>query len=185
MPGYPEIFTEPHAGFIRLFTRAVSGETIRMRPLRPAIHLTWPWVTWLRLGSRSALNRFRRPAGVAIVVLPAEIDIANSEQVYGLLCAALVPGVDVLVADLTGTTFCDAGGLRAMVRARDRVNVIGAQLRLAVPSSRIRRLLDLINLEVRLPTYSSIRQAVAAPLAPEPGDRNSLPVPGVSGCAAP
>ncbi len=156
-----------------------------MRPLRPAIHLTWPWVTWPRMGSRSALNRFRGPAGIAIVVLPAEIDIANSEQVYSLLCAALAPGIDVLVADLTGTTFCDAGGLRAMVRARDRVNVIGAQLRLAVPSSRIRRLLDLINLEVRLPTYSSIRQAVAAPLIPEPGERCSLSVPGVNGCAGP
>ena len=38
-----------------------------------------------------------------VVVLPAEIDVTNSELAFGLLAAALAPGVPVVIADLTAT----------------------------------------------------------------------------------
>ena len=36
-----------------------------------------------------------------VVVLPPEIDVTNSEQVYEQLVAALTPGVDSVIADMT------------------------------------------------------------------------------------
>ncbi|HEY0717279.1 MAG TPA: STAS domain-containing protein [Streptosporangiaceae bacterium] len=48
------------------------------------------------------------------MALPAEIDIANADAVCELLCAALRPGVGVVVGDLSGTTFCDVSGVRAV-----------------------------------------------------------------------
>ena len=48
-----------------------------------------------------------------VVVLPAEIDVTNSEQVYDRLVAALTPGVDIVIADMTSTSFCDSSGVHA------------------------------------------------------------------------
>ena len=36
-----------------------------------------------------------------VVVLPAEIDVTNSELVHERIVAALTPGVDVVIADMT------------------------------------------------------------------------------------
>lgn len=81
------------------------------------------------------------------MVLPAEIDISNSEQVRHELCAALARGVDVVVADLTGTTFCDASGIRALLRARDQAATVRAELRLAVRPGRVRNVLEILSLD--------------------------------------
>jgi anti-anti-sigma factor len=112
---------------------------------------------------RSLARKTRRASGrVVVVVLPTEIDIDNSEQVGILLGATLAAGADVLVADLTATTFCDVSGMRAMIRATDEAAAIGGQLRLALPVGRIRQLLNLTSLDSALLIYPSVRQAVAA-----------------------
>ncbi len=46
-----------------------------------------------------------------IVALPAEIDLSNADQVYDQLYAALVSGAPVVIADFTGTRFCDCAFL--------------------------------------------------------------------------
>jgi anti-anti-sigma regulatory factor len=53
----------------------------------------------------------------SVVVLPVEIDVTNSQQVHDLLLEALVPGVDVVIADMTSTSFCDSSGVHALVFA--------------------------------------------------------------------
>ena len=55
----------------------------------------------------------------AVVPLPAEIDLNNAEAVSELIGAALEPGVTVVVADLTGTAFCDSSGLRYLLLAQE------------------------------------------------------------------
>jgi anti-anti-sigma regulatory factor len=47
-----------------------------------------------------------------VVTLPAEIDIANSDDVYMEICSAITSGTMTVVADLTETTFCDCSGAR-------------------------------------------------------------------------
>jgi anti-anti-sigma regulatory factor len=51
-----------------------------------------------------------------IIVLPAEIDMVNAEEVRDRLVEAASPGVAVVVADLTNTTFCDTAGFRELSR---------------------------------------------------------------------
>jgi anti-sigma B factor antagonist len=106
----------------------------------------------------------KQPAtqGTVVVALPAEIDIANAEQVQRQLAAALKPGVTVLVADLTGTIFCDASGISALLRARARAAETGAELRLVVPPGRVHRLLDVLGLAGHLQIYPTTSHAQAA-----------------------
>lgn len=52
----------------------------------------------------------------AILTLPAEIDLANADQVREALLAAI--GHDpVLIVDMSGTTFCDSAGVQAIITA--------------------------------------------------------------------
>jgi anti-anti-sigma factor len=107
------------------------------------------------------VNGYRAPAGTIVVGLPSEIDIANADRVHDLLCAALAPGIDVVVGDLTSGTFCDVSGVRALLRARNQAVAAGAELRLAVPPGRLRKLLNLISPDGQLRIYPSVRRAAA------------------------
>ena len=77
-----------------------------------------------------------------VVVPPAEIDVTNSELVHQRIVAALTPGVDVVIADMTSTTFCDSSGVHAVVfahesrrRPRHRVAAGGLAGRLGAPGA--------------------------------------------------
>jgi anti-anti-sigma factor len=103
------------------------------------------------------------PAGrTAVVALPAEIDVNNSDEVYRQLRAALRSGVTLLIADLSATIYCDVSAIRAILRACDQLDGTGTELRLVVPPGPVRRLLDLIGPDGRLPVYASLGQAGAA-----------------------
>jgi anti-sigma B factor antagonist len=96
-----------------------------------------------------------------VVVLPAEIDVTNSEQVYEQLVAALEPGVDTLVADLTATIFCDSSGVHALMHAYETAGQRGAGMRLAVPpGTSVRRVLQLIGVGRLVPVYPSLKEAL-------------------------
>ena len=100
-----------------------------------------------------------------IVGLPGEIDVANVGHVYDLLSAALDTGTRVVVADLTGTEFCDAAGVRLLVMIRGQAAARDAQLRLVVvPGALLRRLLVLLRADHLLPVYATVQEA-SRPLA--------------------
>ena len=96
-----------------------------------------------------------------VVVLPAEIDVTNSEQVYEQLLAALAPGVDIVIADMTSTIFCDSSGVHAIMHAYESAAARDVRLRLAVsPASSVRRVLELIGVGRLMPVYPSLREAL-------------------------
>jgi len=101
------------------------------------------------------------PEGVVIVRLPAEIDVSNAEQVRMGLCAALTPGVRIVVADLTGTTFCDVAGVRSLARARICAAAQSAEVRLAVGPGPVRRVLGLASPHGQFLSYASASEATA------------------------
>jgi len=97
----------------------------------------------------------------AVVELPAEIDVTNSEQVYQQLVAALGPGVDAVVADMMATVFCDSSGVHAIMHAYETAGERDVQLRLAVaPSTSVRRMLQLIGVGRLMPVYPSLAEAL-------------------------
>jgi anti-sigma B factor antagonist len=101
------------------------------------------------------------PASIAVVRLPAEIDSSNAEHVRERLCAALRPGVQVVIADLTGTTFCDVAGVRGLARARNHATAMNAQIRLAVRPGPVRRVLAIVSPGRQFLIYPSVGEATA------------------------
>ena len=98
-----------------------------------------------------------------VVVLPAEIDVTNSELVHERIVTALTPGVDVVVADMTSTTFCDSSGVHAIMHAHESAAERGVQLRLAVSEhTSVQRVLQLIGVSRLVPVYSTLEEALAS-----------------------
>lgn len=103
-----------------------------------------------------------------VVTLPDEIDVANAERVGADLQAAFAPGVTVVVADMTATTFCDLLGTRTLVRAHEQAAASGAELRVAVSSAGVLRVLALLRLDGLLAIYPSLQEALATDAAAKP-----------------
>lgn len=95
------------------------------------------------------------------VTLPAEIDAANSAAVgKSLLDAIDKPGV--VIADMTGTTFCDSSGVRMLVSLWDRAEASGSTLRIVItPGGSLERILGILGLHRVLPIYTSVQDAMA------------------------
>lgn len=84
------------------------------------------------------------------VTLPAEIDMASAGRAGQDLRAAFAPGDRVVVADISGTRFCDSSGIHALVQAHQQASAAGAELRV-VPSAPVLRVLAI---------YPSLHQAL-------------------------
>lgn len=98
-----------------------------------------------------------------VVVLPVEIDVTNSQQVHDQIVEALAPGVGVVIADLTSTSFCDSSGVHSLVFAHEAAVARGIRLRLAVsPEGSVRRVLQLIGVGRILSIHPSLAEAIEA-----------------------
>src|ERR1700753_4425383 len=81
-----------------------------------------------------------------VVVLPTEIDVTNSEEVYQQLVAALSPGVRTVIADMMSTVFCDSSGVHAIMHAYESAAARDVLMRLAVAAATsVRRGLEVIR----------------------------------------
>jgi len=97
-----------------------------------------------------------------IIALPPEIDLTNAGDVLELITAACAPGVPVVIADLTGTSFCDSAGLQHLLQASHQAAASGTELRLAItPGGAVSRIFELTGIAQRLPVYSSIQLAAS------------------------
>lgn len=104
-----------------------------------------------------------RPS-VMVVALPAEIDMINAGRVGEDLRAAFAAGARVVVAEMSGTVFCDTSGIHALVQAHNQALAGGAELRV-VPSTRVLQVLAILGLEGWLAIFPSLHEAVPAETA--------------------
>jgi anti-sigma B factor antagonist len=119
----------------------------------------------------------------AVITLPEEIDISNSEQVREELLSLLNRGPAVLIVDMADTTFCDSAGVNALVRAHKRATANGAEIRLVVASLGVQRVLAITGVDRLIPVYPSMIASLAEPGEPaesaethrDPGDRAAQP----------
>lgn len=111
-------------------------------------------------------------AGEPVVVkLPSEIDVTNSGAAGDSLLGALRNSA-LVIADMTGTAFCDSSGLRVLLVARNRAESSGAVLRFVVtPGGAVARSLEVSGFDRLLPICRSMQEALAA----EPGARLRAP----------
>lgn len=55
------------------------------------------------------------PRAAVIVTMSADIDLTNQDQAYDQLYAAFASGASVVIADFTGTSFCDCSSMRRLL----------------------------------------------------------------------
>jgi anti-sigma B factor antagonist len=110
------------------------------------------------------------PAGLMVVKLPAEMDITNAADVRDELLTVLESGAPVVIADMTGTTFTDTMGVRTLMLAHQHAVAKGAQLRLALSSRLVQRVLSAMGFDGYFSIYPTVAAAQAAGTAtPESG----------------
>ena len=100
------------------------------------------------------------PVMPVVIALPLEIDITNADDVLDLITAACTPGVTVVIADLTGTIFCDSAGLNHLIQASHKAAANGTELRLAIsPDGTVSRIIELTGISQHIPVYPSAQLA--------------------------
>jgi anti-sigma B factor antagonist len=105
-------------------------------------------------------------ARTIVIPTPAEIDDGNADEVSARLSAAVSSGSAVIIADLTGTTFCSTAGIQALVRASGHAAERDAALRLVVsPSGHVHRVLSICGLDSVLACYPSLGAAMGGEAA--------------------
>lgn len=88
-----------------------------------------------------------------VVTLPGEIDMANAGRVGAELSSAFGPGVGIVIADMSGTRFCDSSGIHALVMAYKQAQAASAEFRVVVRRGDVRRVLEMVHLDTVLTLY--------------------------------
>jgi anti-anti-sigma factor len=122
---------------------------------------------WVRLSVPGARRPpVSEPDGDAVrlvEILPREIDLTNAENVGDRLVKLALsgPAVEVVVADLSGTRFCDSAGVRNLLLAHRRAAESGVELRLAAASEPVLRVLELVGVDQLVRVYPDVPTALA------------------------
>jgi len=85
----------------------------------------------------------------------------------GVADAAFAPGVRTVIADMTGTRFCDSTGISMLVLAHRKALANHAELRVVALSTAVLRALTLVRIDHLLPVYPSLADALRPGPPPE------------------
>ena len=99
--------------------------------------------------------------GVPVVAAPEEIDITNAEALRSALLTAAAGGHGTLVVDMTRTQFCDSSGLHALIAAHKRAGAEGCEVLLVIPSVAVLRVFALTGMDMVMPNFPSLAEALA------------------------
>jgi|1185.fasta_scaffold242743_1 anti-sigma B factor antagonist len=103
-----------------------------------------------------------RTSRYTVVQCPEQIDTSNADSVREHLLAELNTGTKPLIADLTGTVFCDSSAINALLRANTRARASGRRLYAAAPSEGIvRKVFDITAITRLIPTSEDVGSAIA------------------------
>jgi anti-sigma B factor antagonist len=100
---------------------------------------------------------------VAVVTLPAEIDVTNADAIREELLAVLNQGAVLLVADMSTTDFCDSSGVSALVRVFRHAATSATALRLVVTMPAVLRVLSITGVDRLVDVYPSVAASLAGP----------------------
>jgi len=100
--------------------------------------------------------------GQAVVTTPEEIDLSNAGLLRESLASANASGQPVIVVDMSGTEFCDSTGLNVLVRALGQAEQAGAEMRLVMGGTGLRRVLTVTGVAGMFRIYETLGQALEA-----------------------
>jgi anti-sigma B factor antagonist len=90
-----------------------------------------------------------RWAGKTVTVeFPAEIDVNNAGQIRALLLSLVEEsGAQVVVVDMTETTFCDSAGITALATAHRKATAQGAVVKVVAATAPVLRIFELTGID--------------------------------------
>jgi anti-sigma B factor antagonist len=98
---------------------------------------------------------------VAVVTLPAEIDVTNADMIREELLSVMNQGAVLLVADMSKTNFCDSAGVSALVRTFRRASASASVMRLVVSTPVVQRVLSMTGVDRLVDVYPSVAASLA------------------------
>ena len=98
---------------------------------------------------------------VSVLTVRGELDMCSGPQLDDCLIDLAALGRSRIVLDVVGLRFCDAAGIRILLRGEARARARGGWLRLAGADSRLRRVLAIVGLTGVLPVFGSVADATA------------------------
>jgi anti-anti-sigma factor len=100
---------------------------------------------------------------IVVASLRGEIDLANARAIGALVAGAVPNDAAGVVLDLTDVSYLDSSGVHLVFDLSERLVARQQQLALVVPeASRIRRVLDLVNVRAVLPVTLTAADGVDA-----------------------
>jgi len=119
--------------------------------------------------------------GMPVVAAPEEIDITNAEALRSALLTAAANGPGTLVVDMTRTRFCDSSGLHALIAVHKRAGAEGREVLLVIPSVAVLRVFALTGMDMMIPNFTSLADALAQTAATASPDAASCIQPQMAG----
>jgi anti-sigma B factor antagonist len=107
------------------------------------------------------------PAAATVVHLRGELDLATADPTRERLLRRLRSCTSLLIADLSGVSFCDAAGLGVLVGVRRQANFRDVTLGLAALHPHMANLLRITGLGGSFPMYGTapIRASMGSGIA--------------------
>ncbi len=96
------------------------------------------------------------------LTVAGELDVVGAPELRQQVLREVGAGNHHLVLDLTGVDYVDSFGLGVLVGALKRVRLLDGDLRLVVPEPRVRRVLELCDLDRVFTLHDDLEGAVAA-----------------------
>jgi len=103
--------------------------------------------------------------GVPVVAAPEEIDATNAAALRSALLTAAANSDGTVVLDMTRTQFCDVSGLHVLVAAHERAGAVSREVLLVNPSVAVLRVFSLIGIDMLIPNFTSLAEALAQTVA--------------------
>lgn len=104
----------------------------------------------------SVTIRHREKPPWTVLSVGGDLDVVGATDLRQAVVAAVAEGSRLLVLDLSDLDFVDSFGIGAVVGALKRLRQRGGDLALVCPSSRIRRVFELCDLDRVLELHASI-----------------------------
>jgi anti-sigma B factor antagonist len=105
----------------------------------------------------------RDEAGVRILAVAGELDIATAPELCARLDASRTVRRPRMLVDLTDVDFCDSTGLRALLGAASEVRAHGGRFAIVcAPTGGVARLLDVVGASEWMGIHADAQSGLAA-----------------------
>jgi anti-sigma B factor antagonist len=113
-------------------------------------------------------------AGVYVVALSGEMDIATSPELVSRLAGVRGTGTYRVMVDLSRLGFIDSSGIKALVSSAKTVQANGGALMIIAPPPHLEKVFDIVQLSSVIPIAASLEEALS--LAGQNGNHGQQPL---------